>query len=114
VICYNAIKLKSKLGYDDTLDVFGVHGVGGIWGALATGLFADTAINSAGKDGLFFGNPEQLWIQFVAAAAAAGFSIVVTAVILKAIDLTIGLRVPEQDEVLGLDTSQHGELAYRV
>ncbi|HVL24438.1 MAG TPA: ammonium transporter [Thermomicrobiales bacterium] len=115
VFCFFAVDLlKHVLKVDDALDVFAVHGIGGIWGALATGLFADTAINAAGRDGLFFGNPEQLWIQFVAVVAAATFSVVVTAVILKAIDLTIGLRVPEQDEVLGLDSSQHGELAYRI
>ena len=115
ILCFFAVDLLKQVArLDDALDVFAVHGVGGIWGALATGLFADTAINSAGRDGLFFGNPEQLWIQFVAVVAAAAFSMVMTALILKAIDLTIGLRVPEQDEVLGLDTSQHGELAYRI
>jgi len=115
VLCFFAVDLlKQVLKVDDALDVFAVHGVGGIWGALATGLFADTAINSAGRDGLFFGNPEQLGIQAIAVVAAATFSVVMTFAILKAIDLTIGLRVPEEDEVLGLDTSQHGELAYRV
>lgn len=115
VFCFLAVDwLKKVIKIDDALDVFAVHGIGGIWGALATGLFADTAINPAGADGLFFGNPGQFWIQFVAVVAAASFSIVATFLILKAIDLMIGLRVPEDDEVLGLDSSQHGELAYRL
>jgi Amt family ammonium transporter len=91
-----------------------VHGIGGIWGALATGLFADTSVNGIGSDGLFFGNPDQFVKQLVATAAAVLFAGSATFVILKLIDLTIGLRVPEQEEVLGLDSSQHGELAYRL
>ena len=99
---------------DDALDVFAVHGVGGIWGALATGLFAERAINSLGNDGLFFGNPEQFLKQIVAVAVVAVFAAAMTGVILKAIDLIIGLRVPEDEEVLGLDSTQHGELAYQL
>lgn len=113
--CFFAVDLlKHRFKLDDALDVFAVHGVGGIWGAIATGLFATTAVNEAGADGLFSGNPELLGIQLVAIAAAVLFSGTVTFVILKAIDMTIGLRVQEADEVLGLDTSQHGELAYRL
>ena len=86
--------------------------MGGIWGALATGLFADASIG--GTDGLFFGNPEQLWIQFVATVAAITFSAVMTFLILKGIALVTALRVPEEEETLGLDSSQHGELAYQL
>jgi Amt family ammonium transporter len=113
VICFFAVDLLKKR-VDDALDVFAVHGVGGIWGALATGIFAQKAVNPAGNDGLLYGNPQQLLIQAVAVVAAAAFAGVVTVVILKAIDLIIGLRVPEQEEVLGLDTTQHGEVAYQV
>jgi Amt family ammonium transporter len=113
VICFFAVDLLKKR-VDDALDVFAVHGVGGIWGALATGIFAQKAVNPAGNDGLLYGNPQQLLIQAVAVVAAAAFAGIVTVVILKAIDLIIGLRVPEQEEVLGLDTTQHGEVAYQV
>jgi Amt family ammonium transporter len=113
IACFFTVDLlKQRLKIDDALDVFAVHGVGGIWGALATGLFADEAYG--GVDGLFFGNPEQLWYQVVATAAAIAFSGVMTFVILKAINLVIPLRVEEEAEVLGLDTSQHGEVAYQI
>ena len=82
-LCYMACNLKAKFGYDDSLDVVGVHGVGGTWGALATGLFASKAVNDAGGDGLFFGNPGQLWTQIVAVAATYVLAIVLTFVILK-------------------------------
>jgi Amt family ammonium transporter len=111
-LCYTACNLKSKLGYDDSLDVVGVHGVGGTWGALATGLFATTSVNAAGGDGLFFGNPGQLWTQVVAVAATFALAIVGTWVILKVVDALVGLRVSEEDEVIGLDLSQHSETAY--
>jgi Amt family ammonium transporter len=114
VVCYWAIQLTKKLGVDDALDVFGVHGVGGTWGAIATGLFAQEAINSAGKNGLFYGNPAQLVTQIVAVAATWVFAGVMTFLILKLIDLVIGLRVEEKEEVLGLDVSQHGETAYQL
>jgi Amt family ammonium transporter len=115
VLCFFAVDLlKRNVGVDDALDVFAVHGVGGIWGALATGLFASTAVNPAGFDGLFYGNPQQLLKQAVAVAAVAAFTAGVTWVILKVIDATIGLRVPEQEEVLGLDTTTHGEVAYQL
>jgi Amt family ammonium transporter len=111
-LCYMACNLKTKFGYDDSLDVVGVHGVGGTWGALATGLFASKAINDAGGDGLFFGNPGQLWTQIVAVAATYVLAIVLTFVILKIVDVLVGLRVTEEDEVVGLDLSQHSETAY--
>ncbi|MGN6696954.1 MAG: ammonium transporter, partial [Thermomicrobiales bacterium] len=113
VICFFAVELLKKR-VDDALDVFAVHGVGGIWGALATGIFAQKAVNDAGNNGLLYGNPHQLLVQAIAVVASASFAAVLTVIILKAIDLVIGLRVPEQDEVLGLDTTQHGEIAYQL
>src|SRR5213078_2064074 len=110
--CYSACNLKSKFGYDDSLDVVGVHGVGGTWGALATGLFASKAINEGGDNGLFFGNPGQLWTQIVAVLATYALAVVATWVILKVVDAVVGLRVSEEDEVAGLDLSQHSETAY--
>ena len=112
--CYVGIQLTRRLKVDDALDVFGVHGIGGMWGALATGIFATVAVNSAGKDGLAFGNAEQLGIQLVAVAAVVAYAAVMTFVILKVINLFVALRVPEQDEVLGLDASQHREAAYTI
>jgi Amt family ammonium transporter len=112
IICYGGVLLKSRLGYDDSLDVVGIHGLGGTWGALATGLFASKAVNPAGANGLFFGNPGQLWIQFVSVIASMVFAFVMTLVILKVVDLVIGLRVTEEDEVRGMDVSLHNEAAY--
>jgi Amt family ammonium transporter len=115
ILCFCAVDLlKRNVGVDDALDVFAVHGVGGIWGALATGLFASTAVNPAGANGLFSGNPAQLLKQAVAVAAVALFTAAVTWIILKVVDVTIGLRVPEQEEVLGLDSTTHGEVAYQL
>ncbi|MBM4386122.1 MAG: ammonium transporter [Deltaproteobacteria bacterium] len=114
ILCYFAVNLKFRLGYDDSLDVLGIHGAGGTWGALATGLFATTAVNSAGKDGLFYGNPSLLLIQAIAVAATFLFVFAASFVILKAVDLAIGLRVNAEDESLGLDLSQHGESGYTM
>jgi Amt family ammonium transporter len=107
-----ACSLKPKLGYDDSLDVVGVHGVGGTWGALATGLFASKAINAAGNDGLFFGNPGQLWVQFVSVVATVVLAMVGTYVLLSIVKAVMGLRVPLDEERMGLDLSQHNERAY--
>jgi ammonium transporter, Amt family len=104
--------VAGALCYADSLDVVGVHGVGGTWGALATGLFATKTINEAGGDGLFYGNPGQLWIQIVAVLATYVLAIVMTAIILKVVDAVVGLRVSVEDEVAGLDLSQHSETAY--
>ena len=112
VVCYTAVLLKSRLGYDDSLDAFGVHGIGGTWGALATGLFASKLINSGGNDGLFFGNPGQLWTQFIAVGSSWVLAGVGTLVILKIVDWTMGLRVSDEEEQIGLDLSQHEERAY--
>jgi ammonium transporter, Amt family len=113
-LCYNACNLKTKVGYDDSLDVVGVHGVGGTWGALATGLFATKTINVDGGDGLFYGNPGQLWNQVIAIVAAWVLGLVVTFILLKLLDATMGLRVTEEEEVEGLDVSQHSETAYSL
>jgi ammonium transporter, Amt family len=112
VVCYVAVVVKGRLGYDDALDAFGIHGIGGSWGAVATGLFASKAINPAGADGLFFGNPGQVGIQLIAVAASWVFAFVGTYVILKVVDLFIGLRVTHEEEVTGLDLTQHNEAAY--
>jgi ammonium transporter, Amt family len=115
VVCYGAIQLKNRLmKVDDALDVWACHGIGGTWGAIATGLFATLAINAGGANGLFYGNPGQLGVQLVAVAAAWVFSAGGTFVILKIVDLLVGLRVEEHEEVLGLDASQHGEPAYQL
>ncbi len=111
---YSVAKLKQKLGYDDSLDAFGVHGMCGIWGALATGLFASPAINSAGR-GLFYGNPKQLWIQIVSIVATAVFTAIGTLIVTYVTKaLTGGLRVEEESEVIGLDNSLHGERAFEI
>lgn len=114
VICYGGVLLKSRLGYDDSLDVVGIHGLGGTWGALATGLFASTKINPDGANGLFFGNPGQLWIQFVSVVATMAFAFIMTLIILKIVDVLIGLRVSEEEEAKGLDISLHNEAGYSL
>ncbi|MEA4925355.1 MAG: ammonium transporter [Syntrophomonadaceae bacterium] len=112
-LCYYAVsKIKFKLGYDDSLDAFGIHGVGGIFGALATGVFANTAINPAGVDGLLYGNPAQLLTQAIAVGATIAFAATVTFIILKVISIFTALRVSEEEEETGLDLTQHGEDAY--
>ncbi len=112
VICYGGVLLKSKFGYDDSLDVVGIHGFGGTWGALATGLFASTAVNPDGANGLFFGNPGQLWTQFVSVIATMVFAFVMTLIILKVIDVVMGLRITEEEEEIGMDLSLHNETGY--
>jgi len=112
IVCYIAINLKSKFGYDDSLDVVGVHGVGGTLGAIATGIFASRTINPAGSDGLLFGNPALLADQVLSVAVAWVYSFVVTWIILKVLDRTMGLRVTNEHELNGLDLSQHGEAGY--
>jgi len=112
-LCYLAVRLRAKIGLDDSLDVVGVHGVGGAWGALATGLFATAAI-TGGAEGLYYGDLEQFGKQVVAVLATMGYSFVVTLVLLKVLDAVMGLRVSEEEEVVGLDASQHGERAYAL
>src|ERR1700730_9980376 len=113
-VCFAAVSLRTRTGVDDSLDVFGVHGIGGTLGALLTGLFAQKLINPAGNDGLLFGNPSLFGTQAVAVIATWVYSIGVTFVILKILDSTMGLRVEESEEDEGVDVSQHGESAYEV
>jgi Amt family ammonium transporter len=111
---FSVSKLKHRLGYDDSLDAFGVHGMCGTLGALATGLFANPAVNPAGT-GAFFGNPAQLWVQVVSIAATAAFTAVGTlAVVMVTKALTRGLRVDEENEMVGLDSAVHGERAFEI
>ena len=112
VLCYWGVSMKGRFGFDDSLDVVGVHGVGSSFGAIAIGLFATTAVNAAGRNGLFYGNYSLLGIQIFSVAVVIVFSFVMTWLILKALLKTMGLRVEEQEEVEGLDLSQHGESGY--
>jgi Amt family ammonium transporter len=115
VICYAAAVLwKPRFGYDDSLDAFGVHGVGGFLGTLAVGIFASKAINPAGADGLLRGNAHQLGVQALAALATLVYAFVVTLIIYKAVDVFMGVRVHEKDEDMGLDLTQHRERAYTI
>jgi len=109
---YGMLLLKIKRGVDDSLDVFACHGLGGIWGALATGIFATLAVNSAGADGLLYGNTTQLLKQLLGVVSVGGFAFAATWVLGKLVDVTVGLRVGQTEETVGLDLSQHGERAY--
>ena len=112
-ICYSTVSIvKAKLGYDDALDAFGCHGIGGTWGALATGIFATKAVNPAGANGLLYGNPAQLGIQAIGVVTTIAIAMVATFVILKLVSLVTPLRATENEEDAGLDLSQHGEEAY--
>lgn len=112
IISNLAIMLRMKFRIDDSLDVVSVHGLGGTWGALATGLFAQKAINASGANGLFFGNPGLVGIQLLSIAVSWGYSFILTFILLKLVDKVIGLRVSDEDEETGLDVSQHGESGY--
>jgi ammonium transporter, Amt family len=114
LICYGGVLLKTRLGYDDALDAFGVHGVGGALGALLTGVFAAKAFNPAGADGLLLGGTGVMWTQIIGVGAAAAYSALLSFVILKVLDVTIGLRVAKDDEREGLDTVLHGESGYEM
>lgn len=114
IICYGGVLIKSKFGYDDSLDVVGIHGIGGTWGALATGFFASTSINPDGANGLFFGNPGQFWIQLISVVATMLFAAIMTLIILKVVNLFVGLRVSDEEEERGLDISQHNERGYSL
>jgi len=111
-LSYLAVQLRHRLHLDDSLDVVGVHGVGGAWGTIAAGIFATVAVNAAGADGLIHGNPGQLGVQALAVGVTLVCSLVGTLVILRVLDLVLGLRVSEEEEKIGLDMSQHGERAY--
>ncbi|MFO0753296.1 MAG: ammonium transporter [Thermodesulfovibrionales bacterium] len=110
--CYLSLNMKNRFGYDDSLDAFGVHGVGGIIGTLCVGLFAQKAINPGGADGLLFGNPKLLLSQVLALGVAAVYSFLATGILLKLIDSVVGLRVDPEEELMGLDITQHGESGY--
>jgi Amt family ammonium transporter len=115
VVCFVCVSvLKPKLGYDDSLDAFGVHGIGGIIGMIATGIFASKAINGAGADGLFFGNGHLFLVQCFASVVVAAYSLAATFIIYKAVDLFVATRVPLKEEIIGLDLTQHHETAYTV
>ena len=115
VICYLAVAvIKAKLGYDDALDAFGVHGVGGTFGTIATGIFAQKAINAAGNDGLLFGNVHQFLVQGLLVIVAIVFAVIMTWIIFKIVDAIIGMRVEKNNEVVGLDLTQQSEAAYTV
>ncbi|WP_029457425.1 ammonium transporter [Solidesulfovibrio alcoholivorans] len=113
-LCYGGVLMKGVFKYDDSLDVVGIHGLGGTFGALATGLFATTAVNDAGANGLFYGNPGQLWIQFVSVVATWAFCFVMSLILFKVVDLMVGIRVSQDDENKGLDVSQHSEVGYQL
>lgn len=115
ILCFFFVtKVKARFGYDDSLDVFGVHGIGGIVGAIATGFFATRLINPGGNDGLLYGNPRQLLVQLLSTAVAIGFSAIMTAIIFKIVDALVGMRVEKRDENIGLDLTQHQESGYTI
>ncbi len=113
ILCYFGLFLKSKFGFDDALDVVGIHGVGGTTGAILTGVFAAPAINELGK-GALYGNPGQIGIQLVGVVAAWGFSFILSMIFLKITDMVVGLRVDEESEIRGLDISEHSEEGYAL
>jgi Amt family ammonium transporter len=115
ILCFIGVAVvKTRFGYDDSLDVFGVHGLGGILGTLATGFFASKLVNPQGADGLFYGNPKQLLIQLVGVLVAVAYTLVMTLVIYKFVDIFLKIRVSEKEELIGLDLTQHRERAYTV
>ena len=111
-VSYYTIKFVERRGLDESLDVFACHGMSGIWGALATGLFATTSVNPGGADGLIYGNPNQFVSQLITVVAAGAFAFILTFVIAKGLDSVWGLRVSPEEEEAGLDISEHGERAY--
>jgi len=111
-LCYSAVNLKGRLKLDDSLDVVGIHGVGGLLGTLCLGLFASTAVNPGGADGLLAGNPAQLFIQLKGAVIVSLYAFAVSWIIFKVINATVGLRLSEENEVAGMDSTEHSETAY--
>jgi Amt family ammonium transporter len=115
LVCYTAVAvIKGKLGYDDSLDAFGVHGVGGTVGTILTGVFAQKAVNAAGSDGLLFGNVHQFGVQCLMLVVTVAFAVIMTFIIFKIVDAIIGMRVEEKNEIVGLDLTQQSEAAYTV
>jgi len=115
ILCFFFVtKVKARFGYDDSLDVFGVHGIGGIVGAIATGFFATRFINPAGNDGLLYGNPRQLLVQLLSISVVIAFSALMTVIIFKVVDAIVGMRVETREENIGLDLTQHREIGYTI
>ncbi len=115
LLCYTAVGvIKRRFAFDDSLDAFGVHAVGGIWGSLATGLFAQRAVNPAGADGLLFGGVRLFAVQIFAVAVCIAWSVLATYVLYKVVDSLIGMRVDREEEIVGLDLTQHKEMAYTI
>ena len=115
MVCYTAVAvIKLKLAYDDSLDAFGVHGVGGAVGALTTGLLAQKIINPAGNNGFFYGNPGLFLVQLKAVVVTIVYSFIVSFALLKIVDAVMGLRVSEDEERIGLDLTQHRESGYTI
>lgn len=113
VFCYLAVRLRAKMSFDDSLDVVGVHGVGGLWGALATGIFASSAVSGLPyAEGIIHGEWQRFTDAIIGVVAVGGYSFIITFILLKVLDVTMGIRVSEDDEELGLDVTQHGERAY--
>ena len=112
VICYYAIRFRQNRNLDESMDVWACHGMASSWGMIATGLFATVGVNSGGANGLFYGNPKQLALQFLGVVVTIVFTFVVTYVVAKVLDMSIGLRVTTMEEEVGLDISAHGERAY--
>ena len=114
-ICYVAVAiLKERLGYDDSLDAFGVHGIGGMWGAVATGLWATTAINSDGANGLFYGESDLFIAQLISIVVAIVFAVVGSTILFKFVSYFVEIRADDHEEVSGLDLVEHGERGYTV
>jgi Amt family ammonium transporter len=112
LLCYTALNAKTKFGYDDSLDAFGVHGVGGTLGTVMAGVFATIAVNPAGANGLLSGNPKQLAVQAGAVLVVATYSFVASLILFKVVEAVMGLRVTKDEETEGLDLTQHGEAGY--
>jgi ammonium transporter, Amt family len=115
IVCWIAVTFtKARFNYDDSLDAFGVHGIGGIWGSIAVGVWATKTVNPGGVDGLLYGNPLQLWIQLKAVGITMVYAFVASAVLFKFVDMVATLRVSEHEERIGLDLTQHRESGYTV
>ena len=115
MFCYIAVaRIKTRFKYDDSLDVFGIHGIGGIWGTIATGIFAEKAVNEAGANGLLFGNMQQFLVQSFLVLVAVTYAAAMTWVLYKFVDALIGMRVEQKQEIIGLDLTQHSESAYTL
>jgi Amt family ammonium transporter len=114
-VCYCSVAiLKEKFGYDDSLNAFGVHGVGGIWGALATGIFATTAINPDGANGLFYGESDLFFAEIISIGVAVAFAVIGSTILYKIVNKFVELRVDESEEITGLDLVEHGERSYNL